>query len=211
MSEVMEELRKLSDKMELTRSSLEKTFKDNLEQRRSSLEQQLDGKIDNLCESMGKLIKQGQDELRAELQSKHNKTLAKVDMEVGHVTARIDQVEAKFNKKVKNAEFDPEVSLTISGMLFEEGEDLMLKLNRLFAEGLKCDPVPGIATFGKVYIRSAKSHAERLIDLNFRMLLDELPSGNGRVVRRDNDRKRETGGGARAGSRANVAEGRGEK
>ncbi len=46
-------------------------------------------------------------------------------------------------------------------------------------------------TFKNVYINSAKTHAERLIDLNFRTLLKELPLGkefilarNGRLLRR---------------------------
>ena len=45
--------------------------------------------------------------------------------------------------------------------------------------------------FLKVYIRSAKTHTERMIELNFRTLLDEIPSrqqiyiaGNRRVRRR---------------------------
>lgn len=44
--------------------------------------------------------------------------------------------------------------------------------------------------FGNIYIQSAKSHTERLIDLNFRTLLREIPqgknyyiTGNGRMVK----------------------------
>ena len=45
---------------------------------------------------------------------------------------------------------------------------------------------------GRIFIRSAKSHVERIIEINFRMLLKELPNGNqfritsnGRLVRKD--------------------------
>ena len=45
--------------------------------------------------------------------------------------------------------------------------------------------------FKKVYVSSAKSHTERLVDLNFRALLREIPAGkdfyvaaNGRLVKR---------------------------
>ena len=225
---VMEELRKLNKKMEETRSSLEK----KMEQMGSSLEKKIDGKINSLRDSMVELIKQNQDDMRAELQSKHSEILANVDLET-----RIDQVEANFNKKVKRSEFDPDVSIIISGLLFEDGENLMQRVKTLISDGLKCDPVPMITaverlvprgtgpgvikvelnttqekvavlrrkrelkdndTYDKVYIRSAKSHTERLIDLNFRALLDEMPSGkdffiagNGRVVRRDTNRERE--------------------
>ncbi|CAH1272533.1 Hypp4873 [Branchiostoma lanceolatum] len=52
---------------------------------------------------------------------------------------------------------------------------------------LKSHPI-----YEKVFIRSAKSHTDRLIELNFRTLLREIPggkdyfiTGSGRVQRRD--------------------------
>lgn len=48
-----------------------------------------------------------------------------------------------------------------------------------------------IATYSTVYINTAKSHTERLLDLNLKTLLEEIPSGkdffftsNGRLVRK---------------------------
>jgi hypothetical protein len=45
---------------------------------------------------------------------------------------------------------------------------------------------------GNIYISGAKSHTERLIELNFRTLLKQLPNGsqlrvagNGRLIHRD--------------------------
>ena len=48
--------------------------------------------------------------------------------------------------------------------------------------------------FRNVYIRGAQTHAERLIDLNFKAILEELPNGNfyrvtgnGKVVRKERE------------------------
>ena len=48
--------------------------------------------------------------------------------------------------------------------------------------------------FTKVYLRSSQTHAERLIDLNFRKVLEELPNGNefrmtgnGRLIKQSAD------------------------
>ena len=53
--------------------------------------------------------------------------------------------------------------------------------------------------FKRVYIQSAKSHVERLLELNARTLLRELPqgrsyrvSGNGRILRRQGNDAAET-------------------
>lgn len=60
--------------------------------------------------------------------------------------------------------------------------------------------------FKNIYMRSAKSHTDRLIELNFRTILQEIPggedyfiTGNGRLKKRDNDgrddrRQRNDGG-----------------
>ena len=55
----------------------------------------------------------------------------------------------------------------------------------------------GTNMYKKVYIRTSKSHLERLIDLNFRTLLQELPNGpayrvtgSGRVIKVDQNRDR---------------------
>ena len=51
----------------------------------------------------------------------------------------------------------------------------------------------GNGTYGRVYIRSSKSHAERLLELNTKTILSELPNGhlyrvsaNGRILKKDN-------------------------
>ena len=48
------------------------------------------------------------------------------------------------------------------------------------------------AEFKNIYLKGAQSHAERLIDLNFKTILKEIPdgnkyrvTGNGRIVRKD--------------------------
>ena len=51
----------------------------------------------------------------------------------------------------------------------------------------------GNGTYGRVYIRSSKSHVERLLELNTKTILSELPNGhlyrvsaNGRILKKDN-------------------------
>ena len=48
-------------------------------------------------------------------------------------------------------------------------------------------------TFENVYLRSSRSHTERILELNAKTLLSELPNGNlfrvtanGRIVKKDN-------------------------
>lgn len=146
--------------------------------------------------------------------------------------ARIEQMEAKIDrvKDKTNTRFDPDVSVIISGIYCEEGENIMSLVKDLLTKGLQWESPHGVVAaerlrerggrpgvikvefgsvqdkvdvlhkkqrlksndkFQKVYIRSAKTHTERLIELNFRTLLDEIPSrrqfyisGNGTVRRR---------------------------
>ena len=55
----------------------------------------------------------------------------------------------------------------------------------------------GHPVFDRVYIRSSKSHTERLLELNAKTILSELPNGhlyivaaNGRILKKDNTRDR---------------------
>ena len=55
--------------------------------------------------------------------------------------------------------------------------------------------------YGRVFVRSSKSHTDRLIELNFRKLLEYVPggqdlrlTGNGRLVLKDREAGRGTGG-----------------
>lgn len=235
---IADELRKLSEKMDGTRSSLEKTIKDKIKEVKSeikeldaSLVSKMNDKIGQLKDSLVELVNANQTEMKAELKKRFEEVYTNIDTEVGHLNARINQVEANFQEKIRRVEFDPEVSLIVSGLQFEEGENLMMKIKRLLTEGLQCDPVPTIVavermlpkgrgpgvvkvemestqdkvavlrlkrelkdneTYDNVYVRSAKSHTERLAELNFRALLGAIPAGNnffiaanGRVVKRD--------------------------
>lgn len=74
-----------------------------------------------------------------------------------------------------------------------EDEDIKIQLLRK-KPILKQDPS---RQFNKVYIRSSKSHAERLEELNTRMLLNMIPNGNnfriagnGRIIKKDETQDR---------------------
>uniref|UniRef100_A0AAV2JG05 Uncharacterized protein n=1 Tax=Knipowitschia caucasica TaxID=637954 RepID=A0AAV2JG05_KNICA len=125
--------------------------------------------------------------------------------------------------------FDPDVSIVLMGLSYDEDENLAAKIKEVIEEGCACDdgvtlvalerlrargPGPGVVKvafasakekvavlrgktnlksqdkFKKVF-RSAKSHTERVMEENFKVLLHNLPngsdyfvSGNGRVLRR---------------------------
>ena len=65
----------------------------------------------------------------------------------------------------------------------------------------------GNGTYGRVYIRSSKSHVERLLELNTKTILSELPNGhlyrvsaNGRILKKDNASNNRNQNTARNGS-----------
>lgn len=62
-----------------------------------------------------------------------------LDLEIGHVVARIEQMEGNIDrvKDKANTHFDPDVSVIISGIHYEEGENLMGLVKDLLTEGLK--------------------------------------------------------------------------
>lgn len=174
-------------------------------------------------------------------------TLSKHGEDITSLGARVKAIEenspndAATGSKVK---FDPEVTLIVAGLVYEENEDIKKKVHQLFQDGLGEKSVvadvlrlngrgnhPGVVkvecssldekiailrkkqklrdhpndSYRKVYIRSAKSHTDRLIELNFKTLLREFPNGkdyyvtgSGRLTRRDdrgnwNDRPTQRG------------------
>ena len=215
-SEIMQELKALNAKL------------DNMQ---SSFKKDLNSKVDSLKSSLEKF----KDELKAELENKTKQIQDNIDLEVGHLTARMDSLESAVNgTKTKTVtKFDPDVSIIISGLEAEDGEDVLEKVRILLEEGAQCQPMPELVAaermkargdgpgvikvelhtsqdkvavlrqkqklrrddrYKSVYIRSAKSHTDRLIELNFRTLLREIPSGknfyisgNGRVLKKDDN------------------------
>ncbi|KAI8486129.1 hypothetical protein Bbelb_362290 [Branchiostoma belcheri] len=180
---IMNELKSLSQKIDGMQSSLEK---------------QLNKKVDSLRTSMEKMVTETKDELKAELERKTEEIGVNIDLEMGHA---IEKKMAGTNKADRPGEFDPDESVIVSGLPFEEGEDIQAKIEGLLRTGIHSD-VPVVAAermkprgrescrsqgetevikgnplYEKVFLRSAKSHTDRLIELNFRTLLWEISGG----------------------------------
>ncbi len=218
--EIMQELRILSDKLEHVQSSIKR---------------ELNSKVDSLKSTLEKLVNMHKEELKAEIESRAKQIQDNIDLEIGHLTARMDSMEAVINGSKTKAvtRFDPDVSIIISGLEAEVDEDLSEKVRTLLTEGAQCQPLPELVAaermrargsgpgvikvelrttqdkvailrqkrnlkrddrYKRVYIRAAKSHTDRLVELNFKTLLREIPtgksfyiSGNGRVMRKDDD------------------------
>ena len=184
-------------------------------------------------ERLERLIAENRDEMKAEMDSRITILQQNLDLDIGHVSARMDAFESKLEETKQTVKFQPDVSIIIVGLAFTDGEIPRERASALLSEGLKCDPVPEIVNaerttprgsgpavikvefrtvqdkiaglrrkktlrdndmFSRVFIHAAKSHTERLINLNFRTLLNELPcgkdyflTGNGRLVKRDQE------------------------
>lgn len=112
-----------------------------------------------------------------------------LDLDIRYLAARVDNIEAKITISNPSTKFDPQVSIIIAGLQFEEGE-IEIKRGGPGVIKLELRSVQERVTvlrqrqrlrnnerFSRFYLRSAKSHTERLIDLNFRTLLPEIPTG----------------------------------
>ncbi len=164
-----------------------------------------------------------------------------VDLEVGRLTSQIEDVKTRVTTLEQNnrPEFDPEVSIIMSKVPKQEGEDIQKIAEEIIHEGLRLPEVPVVRAmrlrqrehqpgrrppppplvkvelpdldtkkkvlkaklrlgetaneYSNVWLRSSKPHVERLIDLNFRTILDMIPGGDrmsvtnsGRIVKKDN-------------------------
>ena len=127
--------------------------------------------------------------------------------------------------------FDPELSLIVSGLSQEDGENVLDITQRMLSEGLGTEYAvvdaerlkgrgsnPGLVKvqcqtkegkieilrlktklkdhpdYKKVYLSTAKSHTDPLIELNFKTLLRDIPggrnyfiAGNGRLIKRQDE------------------------
>ncbi|KAK7912985.1 hypothetical protein WMY93_013196 [Mugilogobius chulae] len=215
-SNVLQELKALASKID----GLELSFK-----------KQLNTKVDSLHASMQALIAENKEWFKAELSLKTTEIQKNMDNEISVLISRIEKMEAKIDRSSMKAStrFDTDVSIVVSGLPYNEGENVTALVNELLSEGLQLEDAcvvavertkdrggrPGVVKvefgsvrekigalrkkqmlksnpkYSRVYIRSAKTHTERLLELNFRTLLDEMPAGrqfyvagNGRVRRR---------------------------
>ena len=230
LASIAQDLRKMNDKISGMQTSLEAMFEEKLKLLNSSLEKSLNKKVESLRVSVTKTVNENKAALKRDLELTAKEIQDNVDMDIGQLTSRIEKMESSANKTAR-AKFDTDVSITVAGLPFEEGEETKERVERLLRDCLKCHPMPRVVNadrlkprgtgpglikaelgsveekiavlrrkqqlraeegFSRVYIQSAKSHAERLIDLNFRTLLREIPkgkdfyiTGNGRLVKRD--------------------------
>lgn len=227
---VMNELRALGAKMDQMQTKMD-NVKITMDEMPTKMQAQMDEKINDLRGCLEKLICDGQAAFKSELEKVTQEMRQNLDLEVGIMCSRMDNIETKMNSiQVRGKPFDPDVSLVIIGLLHTEDEDVEAKVNRLLREGLGCEPVPKLVaaervrargrqpglvkveletvqdkvtvlrrkfklkdsdSYGRVFVSSAKSHAERLMEINLRTLLREIPAAkdyylasNGRLVQR---------------------------
>ncbi|CAJ1050810.1 coiled-coil-helix-coiled-coil-helix domain-containing protein 7 isoform X6 [Xyrichtys novacula] len=203
---IMAELKAQREEFKTLLKSQSATLKAHINEVHTSLEKLLDSKVKRLEQ----LIAENHDEMKAEMDTKISLLQQNLDLDIGHVTAKLEEAKCHVNK------FQSDVSIIILGLAFTEGEIPWERANALLFEGLKCDPVPEIVIaerttprgqgpgvikvefrtvqdkvavlhckknlrdnelFSRVFIHATKSHTERLINLNFRTLLSELPCG----------------------------------
>ena len=215
-AQIMEQLNKMNEKMDDLKASFDK---------------KLNSKVDGLEKSLDKTIRENQKLLLNEMERCRKEMKEGLDMEVSRLQARLESLEMKLTgaTPAPTTRFDPEVSLIIYGLQQEDDEDILVKTNKMFTEGMSSDIVakdaermksrggaPGVVkvectsrqekisilrmkqklrdhpVYEKVYVKSAKSHAERLIEINFKTILKEMPhgknyfiTGNGRLVKRE--------------------------
>ena len=161
-----------------------------------------------------------------------------VDLEVGRLVSQIQDIETKVNNLETKVveEYDPDVTVIVTKVPFNEGENAQGIVEGIIREGLGIPDVPVIRAkrlppreargqrqpglpllkielpnlenkirvlrakkrlenseeWKRCWIRSSKSHVERLIDLNFKTMLDMIPNGNtmaitggGRIIKRN--------------------------
>lgn len=179
-----------------------------------SMEKQVNSRVDKLCESMEKMMAESQNVVLKEIEKATKDMKTNLDTEVEILCARMENIEQKLSEKeAKKKSFDPDVSLIVVGLPHSEGEDLMAKVKDLLHVGLGCDTALCLVkvelssarekvavlhrkselkdSFKDVYVSSAKSHGERMMELNFRTLIRETAVGrdfylaaNGRMAKR---------------------------
>lgn len=73
--------------------------------------------MESLCDSLEKQVIENRDCLKAE----------HMDMDINHLMTRFKQMEAKIErvKDKANTRFDPDVSIIICGIHYEEGDNVM--------------------------------------------------------------------------------------
>lgn len=98
----------------------------------TTTEKQMNDKMESLRESMEKRISESKEVFKREVAKAVKEMQHALDLEVGIVCSRMDQIETKMNeKKSKGKQFDPVVSLVIVGLSQAEGEDVEAKVKTL--------------------------------------------------------------------------------
>ncbi|KAL7396471.1 hypothetical protein ABVT39_006332 [Epinephelus coioides] len=201
------------------------------EEARASLEDKLNNKVDSLEKSLDKMMTENQKLLMLEMERCWKEMKEGLDLDIGHLQARMEALEQKIRGGKHPPRFDSAVSLIVYGLHQEINENILEKINLMFFEGLGNDILAKEAErmkkrgdasaavrvecksaeekvailrlkqklreqspYERVYVKSAKSHTEHLIEINFKTILKELPQGkdyfvmgNGRLVKRDDD------------------------
>ena len=196
----------------------------------SSFEVRISAKCDDIKKDVDTVKNELKDEMALQLGVLNSKIesleerLVKVELGHANISGGAQSLPPRHHK-----DFDPEVTIVVTGLRYDTGEDLNAKVHSLLTTlnlG-ELDVVqvmrtkwrngkPGIVKmqmasledklsvlrakmqlrevpqYSNIYIRSSKTHEERLMEINMRQLLDEIPNGrsfrftgSGRLVRKD--------------------------
>ena len=99
-----------------------------------NIEKQLNSKVDGLYVSLEKILK-------VELQKCVKEIQDNIDLEIGALKLRLDQLKEKINSNNSSSpnKYDPDVTIVIMGLPYHE--DLAQKVKEVFEDGCACEQI----------------------------------------------------------------------
>lgn len=85
-----------------------------------SLDKNFDSKFDSFRDSMIKIVKDNQNALKEEIENKAREVQNSLDMEIGIMAARMEQIEQNI-KKTASTDFNPEIGIMVFGLPIRGG------------------------------------------------------------------------------------------
>ena len=209
---VAQELKKLTSKIDEMNGNIRKELNSKVDQLQSTIQK-------NQGQVLAELSKQGR-EIRAHMDLEIGRLEARIDTLEGKIEGGSDiACKPRFDPDVSiiisglSEDGDEDLQLTVLRLLSGLGSEAVpVAVERIRSRGRG----PGLVKaefssveekvailrnkqklrdqeeFAKVFMRSAKSHTDRLIEINFKTLLKEIPggadyfvAGNGRIRRRE--------------------------
>lgn len=244
-SEKLDTLIKAVNDLKSSQDGMKKMFERKLDSMRNELMDNIDNKVKSLRDELSLEMGKETSRVDAILTTVHSlqSRLDTMDQTAaGQSGANMDTINGTSENQDTNGQGqqrfrpghsdDTDISVVVSGVIFEDGEDLLnkaqgiintigenvssrVKINRVIRFRTHYEGRPGLVKitfrnlnekvlvlrnkmklkdsqdYREVYVKSCKSHAERIIEMNARALLRQLPQGhnfrvdaNGRIIRR---------------------------